>query len=155
MANKKSIFLESTSRTVAGCVSEVTEIIARIPGVVRTSQEYAPGNPGETAAILFTVELNSKALNFEVRPDPAAIRRQWNRFHKTSRHKPLSEKRALEIAWAQRCEWIRVQAALIESDQADVVSTFLPQLLQGDGRTLARFFIEEQLKALPAAEGAA
>lgn len=151
MANAQSIYMESTSVPVSRTVAEIVELLQRTPGVVEITQRMSP----DGLRVQFGIEANDQLLTFELRPDVRGIQRCYARFHPNAND--LDRGRAERIAWRQIGEWVKVEIALIEAGQRDLVTAFLPHLLiWKDGRrlTMAQEFIEQRLLTAPAADTA-
>lgn len=152
MANQASIYLESTAVAVSRRVGSMVGLLSRTGFVDEVTQQAVGGKP---VVVRFTMTVEGRALEVELRPDVEAVRRQHQRF------KPNSSQLVVEqyerIAWGQLEEWLKIQIALIEGGSHDPVTAFMSRVMVLDeaGRRLS---LGEQFRsqylALPAPEKA-
>lgn len=130
----------STSIAAEKSVLEVQKILSAA-GAHRIMLDYEAGQP---SVIHFAVSIAKTAITFKL----AANWRGVNKALKNQK-KPkvaaryLTEAHARNVCWRIIKDWVEAQMAIIQSEQADLATIFLPYAVNKTGNTLAEVILKE------------
>lgn len=102
-------------------------------GVTKLMFEYT--TRGQVEAVIFSLTINDRNVGFKL---PANVTAVEDIFRESSRNKALTSlmyEQAYRTAWANICDWVEAQMALIETNQVEMPQIFLPYVIQKDGRS--------------------
>lgn len=124
-------------------VGEIQALLAS-KGARKVMIEYGPC--AEVAAISFEILCNEIHMQFRL---PA----NWKGVHKAIlkakiKGKPVAakyrgEQHAIGVCWRIIKDWIEAQLAIIEAEQADMATVFLPYAIMKDGNTVSENFLHK------------
>lgn len=96
---------------------------------------------GEPVALWFMIEFNEVEINFKLPCNWEGVELAMKADRKIQpRYK--TREQAKRVAWRIVKDWVEVQLAFIESNQAKMVQVFLPYVVTGNGQTLFERMVE-------------
>lgn len=124
-------------------VSDIQAVLSS-KGASRVMTDYENGFP---SAVSFQIKYNGSFLSFRL---PANYRGVW-KVLKTQRGVAKSyqtEEHAKKVCWRIIKDWVEAQMAIIESEQADLATVFLPYAIMQNGETVHKNILSEKGKDL-------
>lgn len=131
----------TTEIAASKSISEIQGLLAR-SGATRVMFEY--NDTGDVKALVFMLKVNDREMPFKLPAKPEAVYKilyagKEIRFYDQKKVDEVKRKRlnqSLNTAWRIMKEWIEMQFALIELDQADAAEIFMPYLMVSNTKTL-------------------
>jgi len=97
---------------------------------------------GEPVALSFSIEAYGKLFAFRLPCNVAGYEKAMNRNGHIPRQYKTTEQ-AKRTAWRNLKEWVEVQLAFIEANQAEMTEIFLPYIITDSGQTLFQRFTQD------------
>jgi len=137
MAEKITLFMESTKKSPEQTVSEIQMILKKI-GVRDMLINY--DEKGEIEAVSFTIQKDGGKIPFRL---PVNHRPLWKLAQAGKTKYIKDEMQARRVAWRQIYRWIEAQTALIFTEMVTVEEVFLPYMLLNENQTVYETFLEK------------
>lgn len=124
-------------------VHEIQTLLSQ-KGASRIMMDYTEGIP---SAISFQITLNGNLLSFRL---PA----NWRGVHKCLNNQRgvaksyQTEAHAIKVCWRIIKDWVEAQMAIIEAEQVDMATVFLPYAIMENGETVADNLLSEKGRGL-------
>lgn len=126
---------------------EISGLLAA-KGARSVSIDYRDGEP---MALSFSIEAMGQVFAFRLPSNVDGYERAMNRNPQIpQRYKNRTQ--AKRTAWRNLKEWVEVQLAFIEANQADITEIFLPHMITHTGQTLFQVFQENSERLLSAGD---
>jgi len=122
-------------------VQEIQGLLSK-KGANRIMTDY--DNEGNVTAVSFFISVNGMPVRFEMPANwravqKALIKQKVAQKYQTNAH-------AIRVCWRILKDWIAAQMAIIEAEQADLATIFLPYAVMKNGTTVANNLLGEQSK---------
>lgn len=134
-------------------IAEIQELLAK-SGARAIALNY--DSAGHIESLFFKLQTpDGKDFGFKLPAKPDAVYKimyegkKIVNYWEESKKREAEEKRkqqALNVAWRIVKEWLEVQFALIQLNQAEAIEIFLPYMVTGENRTLYQDMKENQFK---------
>ena len=144
----------STTVPVAKTSLEMVKLLGQAKAKTIQLENDHLGNP---VGVAFEIHTAHGPRQFQLPIRPGAVGKAlWRAYGRgdlpgISAAKAGDPEHARRVAWRQNLDWLRVQLALIESEQVTLEQIFLPYMLV-DGRTVYQMIETQQFKMLPASQ---
>ena len=145
MSNKqrKGILNYTTTIDPMRTAGEISGLLAA-KGARSVNIDY---NKGEPAALSFSIEAFNKLFAFRLPCNVEGYEKAMNRNGQIPRQYKTTEQ-AKRTAWRNLKEWVEVQLAFIEAQQAEMTEIFLPYIITDSGQTLFQRFTQDSTPLL-------
>ncbi len=120
------LFKYTTEIAAEKTLGEITGMLAKA-GAQRISSDY---DNGVIVAIEFTIELDGAPQAFRLKANPAGALAAMRKDRAESRF--LNDAQARRVSWRIMREWVSVQTALVECQQASLAQIFFPYAVAGN-----------------------
>jgi len=121
----------SASRSIA----RIEEFLIK-RGALNISKTYSQG---KIESIFFQIEIDNQVIPFKLPANIEACGRILRSEKKSGKARKLSlkniDEQAERTAWKLLSEWVEIQMALIDMEQAEFLQVFLPYVHTDDGTT--------------------
>ncbi len=94
---------------------------------------------GVITGVEFVININGVDINFKLPANYRGVKKILAK--QTTAKKYLTDAHAVNVAWRILYDWIKAQMALIEAEQADLATVFLPYVVMRDKKTMYEAFI--------------
>lgn len=124
-------------------VAEIQSILST-KGACKIMTDYDNGFP---SSMSFQIKFNNHFLSFRLPANYRGVlkvlqkQRGVAKSYKTEEH-------AKKVCWRIMKDWIEAQMAIIESEQADLATVFLPYAVMENGETVSNNLLSEKGKKL-------
>jgi len=134
--------LNYTSKIEASkSVSDIQMILSR-KGASRIMMDYEEGIP---SAISFQIMVNGNVLSFRLPANWKGVLRVLQNTKGVAKSYQ-TESHAVRVCWRIIKDWVEAQMAIIEAEQVDLATVFLPYAVMGNGETVASNLLGEKGK---------
>lgn len=124
-------------------VSEIQALIAK-QGASKVMVDYSNGFP---QALSFQVLHKGSALNFRLPANHKSVMKVLNN-QKGVAASYRTEEHAKKVCWRIIKDWIEAQMAIIQAEQADIATIFLPYAITADNSTVAEKMLSDKGKGV-------
>lgn len=140
----------TTEVPISKTASEIVGMLAKA-GAMRISQSF--GEDGAVAGIDFMLKIGSVPVLFQlpVQVDSAVAVYRKIKPHRTGRYADWEKRTRAQgerVAWRIVKDWVEVQLAMVELQQAEIGQLFMPYAVDGNGLTVWDRWIASQQKQL-------
>ncbi len=119
-------------------------------GAHRIVQDYEKGT-GKIIAISFAIELNGSDIYFNLPANWQGVQKALKKQTRASKY--LTEAHARNVTWRIIKDWIEAQCAIVEAEQADMATVFLPYAMMTNRKTISENFHSAEGRNLLLNEG--
>lgn len=121
--------------------SEIVAMLGR-KGADEVHQQFAAGR---IAGITFVFKVSGEPVRFNL---PVNVDGVHAHMKKIRRDGSMDRAQSERIAWRIVKDWIEVQIALVESQQAEMAQVFMPYAMIAPGKTMYAAFTEQAQQRL-------
>lgn len=139
----------TSSIGVDSSISRTEKILVSI-GATNIMKQYDPD--GRVAVLAFSIKQGENDIPFRL---PAKVDQVKKLFLSQYKYRPtksqikVCEEQAQRTAWKNICEWVSLQATMIQLDQVEVVEVFMPYMYNlQKGQTLYQIAKENNYQKL-------
>lgn len=105
---------------------------------------------GKVTAIMFSADFAGQRVNFRLPCNIAGVRQALD-SDRTIENRYKGQGQAERVAWRIVKDWVEVQLAFVEANQAQLAEVFLPYVVDRSGKTMFQAF-EQQQKQITAGD---
>lgn len=128
----------TTSINANTTVGQIQSLLAS-KGARKIMIEYGP--QAEVSAISFEAIVNDMHLQFRLPANWKGVQKAITKQKRAVAAKHRTEAHAINVCWRIIKDWIEAQMAIIEAEQADIATVFLPYAVMKNGATVCENFL--------------
>lgn len=147
MAEKKTLFMESTEIAAERTAAEISGVLIRA-GANQIATDY---DAGKIVGLRWVMRVNGRDLAFDmparVEPVYQILRKRRSGYIGKEVEQRLRAQ-AERVAWRQLLRWVQAQVAMIECGMTEASEVFFPYMQVQAGKTVYSLFREHEFKLL-------
>ena len=129
----------TTSINANTTVGQIQSLLAS-KGARKIMVEYSP--EATVSALSFEVLVNDVYLQFRLPANWKGVQKAILKSKKTVAKNHRTDTHAVNVCWRIIKDWIEAQMSIIEAEQADIATVFLPYAIMQNGDTISENFIK-------------
>lgn len=145
------LFKYTTNIAAEQSLGEITGMLAKA-GAHRVVTDY---EGGRISALEFTIELDGEPLSYRLTANVEGARRAMVEELRRQKKAISDTDHARNVAWRIMREWVAVQTALVECEQASLAQIFFPYAIAGSKQTAFEAFRDQRNLAIGGGSSAA
>lgn len=131
----------TTSIAATKTVAEIQQMLAS-KGARKIITDYSES--GVLVGISFTVTINKMEVLFRLPANWKGVQKAIKNQKRSVAAKYKTDAHAINVCWRIIKDWIEAQMAIVEAEQADIATIFLPYAVMNNNETVSKNFLSEK-----------
>lgn len=131
----------TTSIVASKTVGEIQQMLAS-KGARKIITDYSES--GVLVGISFTVTINKMEVLFRLPANWKGVQKAIKNQKRSAAAKYKTDNHAVNVCWRIIKDWIEAQMAIVEAEQADIATVFLPYAVMNNNETVSKNFLSEK-----------